>query len=135
MINCDINGDFVGGITSQGAASTRIVNCLVTGKLDGKGRAGGIVDNLGGGSIINCVADVELEGGITAGISGYYQTIVTNCFSNTSNGVSIDDGLRITKDTENKLNEYRNQLKEEYYGSLLNKWIVHEGIPMVAVGK
>jgi len=135
LINCDINGDFVGGITSQGAASTRIVNCLVTGKLDGKGRAGGIVDNLGGGSIINCVADVELEGGITAGISGYYQTIVTNCFSNTSNGVSIDDGLRITKDTENKLNEYRNQLKEEYYGSLLNKWIVHEGIPMVAVGK
>lgn len=132
LINCDIKGDFVGGITSQGASTTRIINCLVTGQLKGNGRAAGIADNLGGGSIINCVADVELQGKSTGGISGYYQIVVSNCFSNHANGVSIDDGKKITKETIQELNDYRKKLETEDYGSLLNKWTDHNGIPYIA---
>lgn len=125
--NCNIKGAYVGGITSQGASTTRIINCLVTGKLEGEGRAGGIADNLGGGSIINCVADVELKGAITSGISGYYQTIVTNCFSNMADGVSIDDGEKITDDTVKKLNDFQKKLDDQELRPLLNKWKTVDG--------
>lgn len=131
VIDCDVTGSCIGGIASHGVgADSKIINCMVTGRLYSYGRAGGIADNMGvGGSIINCVTDVELKGdGITSGVSGYYINTVVNCYSSQgSDGVLVDDGMKYTEDSIGSLNEYIEQWKNSDYGQLLNEWELVDG--------
>lgn len=133
IINCNITGAFIGGIASHGQNTIinnylhtpQIINCVVTGILNGSGRCGGIADNMGG-NIVNCVSAVYLNGEVTSGISGYYTNTVKNCYSNLGNTVSIDDGLPLDSESLEKLNEYLAELKSEEYGELLNEWQISD---------
>lgn len=128
LVNCNITGACVGGIASHGINDAKIVNCSVRGNLIGHIRAGGIADNLSG-NIINCIALCELEGNITAGISGYYTNTVINCYSNLGDNISIDDGFKYDSDTVANLNNYLPELKLEAYGGLLHSWNHIQGKP------
>ncbi len=104
LVDCDIIGSCVGGITSHGDG--KIYNCYVSGTLSASGRAGGIADNANS-EVYNCVAEVELEGnGWLFGISGYYTNDVKNCFSNHGDEVCIDDGKPLSDDTLEALNSF-----------------------------
>lgn len=124
VYDCDINAVCTGGITSHGNSS-KIVNCLVKGKIVGTGRAGGIADNTGA-YICNCVAIVDLEGGIKGGISSYYTNIVDNCYSNYGNEYSFDNGYTIDEKTITELNSFVTNNNKDYDG-LLNEWKYEDG--------
>lgn len=120
VVDCDIVGGCVGGITSHG--SGKIYNCYVSGTLSGSGRAGGIADNANS-KIYNCVTDVQLVGdGWLFGISGYYTNDVKNCFSNYGDDVCVDDGKPLADDTLDALNAF--EFDKEIQG--INKWVKDE---------
>lgn len=116
--DCSICADYVGGIASYGKEA-RVVNCIVTGSINGT-RVGGIADNIDG-YIGNCITDVNLSGGMVSGISGYYLNEIENCFSNYGNEISVDDGYSFSDEAVNKLNDYVNEHNEQY-DMLLNSW-------------
>lgn len=117
VVDCDIIGGCVGGITSHG--SGKIYNCYVSGTLSASSRAGGIADNANS-QIYNCVAEVELKGdGWLFGVSGYYTNDVKNCFSNHGDEVCVDDGKPLTDDTLDALNAFK--FDREVHG--INKWV------------
>ena len=128
VVNCNISGDCVGAISSHGTNAT-IINCLVTGKINGTTRAGGIADNIGG-RIINCVTNVEMSGKSVAGVSGYCSNSVVNCFSNLGNNVSYDDGFMLLSNTIDYLNAYIDACKKNEFEEKLNYWRL-EGSTMV----
>ena len=61
-----VKGEFVGSISSHGLDNCLILNCYNKASVTGISRAGGICDNLGSGSMVNCVS----MGEVTAPISG-----------------------------------------------------------------
>ncbi len=61
-----IEGDYVGAITSHGTSRAMILNCYNKATVRGTGRAGGIVDNLGEGAVINCVNFGQVEAPVSA---------------------------------------------------------------------
>lgn len=67
----EIAGDYVGTITSHGTARTLILNCYNKASVSGTGRAGGICDNIGSGSVINCVNYGQVSAPIAAQIVSY----------------------------------------------------------------
>lgn len=122
LVDCDITGACIGGIASHGVGGAAIVNCYVSGKLNGKVRAGGIADNLSG-YIINCVAECIFEGGgINSGISGYYTNTIINCYSNRGNPISIDDGYKLKPEITDELNSYLSVLRSSSCDIEYNIW-------------
>lgn len=67
----EIAGDYVGAITSHGTARTLILNCYNKATVSGTGRAGGICDNIGSGSVINCVNYGQVSAPTAAQIVSY----------------------------------------------------------------
>lgn len=67
----EIAGDYVGAITSYGTAQTLILNCYNKASVSGTGRAGGICDNIGSGSVINCVNYGQVNAPVAAQIVSY----------------------------------------------------------------
>ncbi len=122
LVDCNITGKCVGGITSHGKA--KIYNCYVSGSLDGTGRIGGIADNAAA-DIINCVTEITMTGeGLRGGISGYYTNDIYNCFSRQGNDVCIDDGLAIPKNVAVKLNDYDpDEDRLNVDATLWNNWV------------
>lgn len=122
LVDCNITGSCVGGITSHGKA--KIYNCYVSGSLDGIGRIGGIADNAAA-DIINCVTEITMTGeGLRGGISGYYTNDIYNCFSRQGNDVCIDDGLTIPKNVAVKLNDYDpDEDRLDVDATLWNNWV------------
>ena len=117
VVDCDIVGGCVGGITSHG--NGKIYNCYVSGTISGSGRAGGIADNANS-KIYNCVTEVQLAGdGWQFGISGYYTNAVKNCFSNCGDDVCVDDGKPLADDTLDALNDF----KFDKGTRGINKWV------------
>ena len=117
VVDCDIVGGCVGGITSHGSGA--IYNCYVSGTISGSGRAGGIADNANS-KIYNCVTEVQLAGdGWQFGISGYYTNAVENCFSNYGDDVCVDDGKPLADDTLDALNDF----KFDKGTQGINKWV------------
>lgn len=66
-----IEGDCVGAIASHGATQALILNCYNKAFVKGTIRAGGICDNLGDGSVINCVNKGEIEAPTAAQLVSY----------------------------------------------------------------
>ena len=127
VIDCDVTGSCIGGIASHGIGPvSKIINCKVTGALHSYGRAGGIADNLGG-TIINCVTDVNLSGKLASGISGYYTNTITNCYSRQGTGAfSMDHGMQYGENMVDELNNALRKLEEEY-DQQLNEWTIIDG--------
>lgn len=78
-----IEGACVGAIASHGASvSTAIINCYNKAEVHGRYRAGGIADNLSGGSISNCwnLGEVHADSGVNYGISSY-EAVIDGCYS------------------------------------------------------
>lgn len=67
----EIAGDYVGTITSHGTDRTLILNCYNKASVTGTGRAGGICDNIGNGSVINCVNYGLVSAPVAAQIVSY----------------------------------------------------------------
>lgn len=76
-----IEGAFVGAIASHGREDAAIVNCYNKATVHGTGRAGGIADNLGEGSISRCwnLGEVRSDTGVAGGISSYSARIDHCC--------------------------------------------------------
>lgn len=66
-----VEGDCVGGIASHGGEQALILNCYNKAFLKGTTRAGGICDNLGNGSVINCVNNGKIEAPNSAQLVSY----------------------------------------------------------------
>lgn len=124
--NCDISGLYIGGIASNAAEYSSIINCTVIGKLNGVKRAGGIVDN-SAGNILNCVTECQIESKKPAGIVSYISdATIKNCFSLANSGVSDKDGAKISSSSSSKLNSYAKTIQDKYDYFVLNKWSTDE---------
>ncbi len=79
-----IRGDCLGGITSHGSASAKIINCYSKAGLYPNVRAGGIADNCPA-KIISCWSilgnENDAEKALISGISSYGDALVINCRS------------------------------------------------------
>jgi len=108
----NISGSCVGSIASHSAPGTQpyIINCYSRAALSGF-RAGGIADNFGGGTIINCwykPPEGGLNGPYTGTIASYSGTLI-DCFGQDGkdfigeqiNPRSMNDVSQITRQTEN----------------------------------
>ena len=67
----EITGDYVGAITSHGTSRALILNCYNRALVRGTGRAGGICDNISGGTVINCANYGEVSAPVFAQIVSY----------------------------------------------------------------
>ncbi len=78
----NIEGAYVGGITSQGSSSAVIFNCYNKAKVHGSRRAGGTADNFGG-KILYCwnLGDVTCDTGVFGGIASYACQELVKCYS------------------------------------------------------
>lgn len=121
LVNCDISGKYVGGIASNALYTSNIYNCYVSGKINGTKRAGGIADN-SGGTIANCVTECTVTSEKPAGISGYYNSKVENCYSIYGEEMSVDDGEKLTGEAYKALNEKISELEREDDDIELNLW-------------
>lgn len=76
-----IEGACVGSITSHGLISASIINCYNKATVNGVERAGGIADNMGGGTIQSCwnLGEISADTGINYGISSY-DAVIRNCY-------------------------------------------------------
>lgn len=130
--NCNISGNYVGGITSFGTANSRIINCAVIGgKITAEHRAGGICDN-SFGKVINCISTAEVDGEYANGISGYYYTKVENCYSAIGSEASIDDGEKLDSKSLDELNENIDEIDGDDYNGNLLSWSNKNNIPALA---
>lgn len=77
-----IKGDFVGSICSHQSETSLILNCYNKADLIGIGRAGGICDNFGDGSIINCVNLGKIIAPTVGEIVSYTAGYVTAVYPN-----------------------------------------------------
>ena len=103
IINCSVTDSHIfgwgsnsGGIAGQALGSTKIQNCYVTGKLDGKNDTGGIVGRIGNGDVNsvlveNCYTTVTITnrtkpnmGGVTA--TNSQGSTVRNCYFTSTSG-------------------------------------------------
>lgn len=131
LLDCDIDGNYVGGIASYATYESKIINCAVTGgKINAENRAGGICDN-SKGDVVNCICTAKVTGDVPSGISGYFYTNAENCFSTTGNDVSVDDGKPIDEATVDSLNEYLKTIQEKAFRKLLLEWKNDNGTPVL----
>lgn len=80
-----VEGVCAGGITSHAAtANARIVNCYNKAAITGSARAGGICDNLNGGTILNCVNAGKVTAPNAAPIVSYSAGKVISVFPSKS---------------------------------------------------
>lgn len=125
LVNCDINGMYVGAITSHGNGPV-IANCYVSGKLHGSHRVGGIADNAGA-KIYNCVVDAEITGDSSvSGISGYYRNTPAHCYSSLGDAVGVDEGKPLGTIDEEDMNTYSFPKSKKFDPAELNTWVQDE---------
>lgn len=92
----EVSGDYVGTITSHGTARTLILNCYNKASVSGTARAGGICDNIGSGSVINCVNYGQVSAPVAAQIVSYNAKNlmavypVEGAYTDTFSGVCVD---------------------------------------------
>lgn len=108
--NCDVSGYYASGIASYATGQSSIINCYVSGNISAKNRGAGIVEDTHG-RVDNCVSVAVVESEINnfGNITAYYTGTIKNSFSKTSDGISVNDGMQIDKETCDKLN---NNLKK-----------------------
>lgn len=120
LVNCNISGRYVGSIACYTSGNAKIYNCSVSGVLNAKKRAGGIVDN-NNGLISNSVSYCKLEAVKIGGVSGYYNGTIENSFSIYGDKVSKIDGQPIDSKALNRLNNGISDVKKKNKVEL-NTW-------------
>ncbi|MBE5910032.1 LTA synthase family protein [Pseudobutyrivibrio sp.] len=142
IVNEEVNGEYVGGITSHACDSPKIINCaVIDSTIKASERGGGIADNFVGGTIVNCVTDISVintdGNNNTYGIVSYNAANISSCYSNieicnkdTFDGsldnceVEIFDSQNAVSEVVDKMNVGVSEYDSEYE---LNSWKVEDG--------
>lgn len=79
-----ISGDYVGAIASHASGENALIfNCYNNASVSGTGRAGGICDNINGGSVLNCANTGKIAAPISSEIVSYQAGLVSAIYPNT----------------------------------------------------
>lgn len=138
IINCHVVDSHIfgwgsnsGGIVGQALGSTKIQNCYVTGKLDGKNDMGGIVGRIGNGDrntvlVENCYTTATItnrvkpnKGGVTA--TNSEGSIVRNCYFTSASGEAATWPDQDSGTTENCRLMTEDEMKTDDFVALLSE--------------